>query len=88
MANLQQAKKRARQTVKRTEVNHARKSRIRTYVRRARDACQGEDQNLARQEVLQAEREIMRGVTRGVMHRNTARRIVSKLSRRVRLMST
>ena len=87
MANLQQAKKRARQTVKRTEVNHARKSRIRTFVRRAKDACEGEDQNLARQQVLQAEREVMRGVTKGVLHRNTASRMVSSLSRRVRRMS-
>lgn len=84
MANSPQSKKRARQLVRRTEVNKARRSRIRTFLRTVEEAISGGDQKSAQEALKAAQPEIMRGVTKGVMHKNTASRKVSRLSARIK----
>jgi len=86
MANNPGAKKRIRKTVRQTAVNRNRVSRIRTYIKKVETAIAGGDQAVARAALKEAQPEIMRGVTRGALHRNTASRRVSRLSRRIRLM--
>lgn len=83
MPNIASAKKRARQTEKRTAVNHARKSRIRSITRKVEEALQSGDKDAATAALKAAEPEIMRGVSKGVIHKNTGARKVSRLSKRV-----
>ena len=83
MPNIASAKKRARQTEKRTAVNHARKSRIRSITRKVEEALQSGDKDAAAAALKAAEPEIMRGVSKGVIHKNTGARKVSRLSKRV-----
>ena len=87
MANSPSAKKRARRTLRRTEINKARRSRIKTYVRKVEEAIVAGDQDAARAALQSAQPEIVRGAVKGIMHRNTASRKVSRLSRRVKAMS-
>lgn len=82
MPNIDSAKKRVRQTAKRTGVNHARKSRIRSYTRKVEEAIAAGDKQAALQALKAAEPELMRGATQGVIHKNTAKRKVSRLARR------
>ncbi|WP_377510266.1 30S ribosomal protein S20 [Octadecabacter sp. R77987] len=84
MANTPQAKKRARQNEARFQVNKARRSRIRTYLRKVEEAIASGDKDAASAALRAAQPEIMRGVTKGVMHKNTASRKVSRLSARVK----
>jgi len=84
MANTSSAKKRVRRDVRTTEVNRARRGRIRTFVKRVESAIEGKDKEAARAAFVTAEPEIMRGVTRGVLHRNTASRKVSRLAARIK----
>ena len=84
MANSAQAKKRARQITRRTEVNKARRSRIRTFVRKVEEAIAGGDQKIASEAFQEVQPEIMRGVSKGIMHKNTASRKISRLSSRVK----
>ena len=88
MANSQQARKRAKQAVRRTKVNRARVSRIRTHLRHVESAIESGDGQAAAEALRRAEPEIMRGVTKGVIHRNTASRKVSRLSKRVKAISS
>ena len=83
MAQHKSAKKRIRQTVRRTEVNRARMSRVRTFIRTVEDAIAGGDKDAAEAALRAAQPEIMRGVTKGVLHRNTAARRISRLAARV-----
>jgi small subunit ribosomal protein S20 len=84
MANTPQAKKRARQNEARFAVNKMRRSRIRTYLRAVEEAIASGDQAAAAAALKAAQPEIMRGVTKGVMHKNTAARKVSRLAARVK----
>ncbi len=84
MANTSSAKKRVRRDERRTEVNRARRSRIRTFVKRVQTAIESNDKEAAQAAFVAAEPEIMRGVTRGVLHRNTASRKVSRLAARIK----
>lgn len=84
MANSPQSKKRVRQTARRTAVNRARRSRIRTFIRKVEEAIASGDQTAAREALREAEPEIMRGASKGVLHRNTASRKVSRLNSRIR----
>jgi small subunit ribosomal protein S20 len=88
MANTKSAKKRARQTVGRTERNRARTSRIRTYVKKVETAIATGDKPAAEAALKAAEPEVARGVTKGVLHKNTAARKISRLTHRVRAMGT
>jgi small subunit ribosomal protein S20 len=84
MANTSSAKKRVRRDARRTEVNRARRGRIRTFVKRVESAINGNDKEAAQAAFTAAEPEIMRGVTKGVLHRNTASRKVSRLAARIK----
>ena len=87
MANTPQARKRVRQAAKRTEVNKARKSRIRTFIRKVEEAISAGDADQAKTALKDAQPEIMRGAVKGVLHRNTASRKVSRLAQRVKTMT-
>ncbi len=84
MANTSSAKRRVRRDERRTEVNRARRSRIRTFVKHVETAIASSDKEAAQTAFAAAEPEIMRGVTRGVLHRNTASRKVSRLAARIK----
>ena len=84
MANSPQAKKRARQNERRADVNKARRSRIRTYLRKVEEAIASGDQSAAADALKSAQPELMRGVTKGIVHKNTASRKMSRLSKRVK----
>jgi len=84
MANTAQSKKRARQNQKRYAVNKARRSRIRTYLRQVEEAIAGGDKAAAETALKNAQPELMRGVSKGMFHKNTAARKMSRLSARVK----
>jgi len=86
MANSLQSAKRARQSAKRQDINKMRKSRIRTYLRRVEEAIASGDQDRARDALRDAQPELMRGVTKGLFHKNTAARKMSRLSARIKAM--
>ncbi|WP_224816477.1 30S ribosomal protein S20 [Hasllibacter sp. MH4015] len=86
MANSPQAKKRARQNERRFQINKARRSRIRTHLRRVEEAIASGDQAAAAEALKNVQPELMRGVTKGVMHKNTASRKMSRLASRVKAM--
>ncbi len=88
MANTPQAKKRARQNERRFAVNKARRSRIRTYLRKVEEAIASGDPTAAAAAVKEAQPELMRGVTKGVFHKNTAARKMSRFSSRLKAMGT
>ncbi len=83
MANTPQAKKRIRRNANRAEVNGARVSRIRTFVKAVESALASGNKNEAAEALKAAQPEMARGVARGVIHKNTASRKYSRLSRRV-----
>jgi small subunit ribosomal protein S20 len=83
MANTPQAKKRIRRNERRAEVNGNRLGRIRTYVKKVEAALDGGDKAAAAESLKAAQPELARGVARGVLHRNTAARKLSRLSKRV-----
>ena len=86
MANSLQAKKRARQNERRAAVNKNRRSRIRTFVRKVEEAIASGDQAAAAAALKAAQPEIMRGVTKGITHKNTAARKISRLAARVKAL--
>lgn len=88
MAHHRSAKKRIRQTEKRTAINRSRVSRIKTFLRKVETALAQGDQSAAAAAFAAAEPEIRRGVTKGVLHLNTASRKISRLARRVRALSS
>lgn len=83
MANTLQSKKRIRRNNRRAEVNGARKSRIRGFVKKVETACTDGDKKAAEVALKEAQPEIARGVAKGVMHKNTAARKMSRLSKRI-----
>jgi small subunit ribosomal protein S20 len=83
MANTPQAKKRIRRNEKRAEINGARMSRIRTFVKKVELACADGDKVVAAEALKAAQPELQRGVARGVLHKNTASRKLSRLTKRV-----
>jgi len=83
MANTKSAKKATRKIARRTEVNKARRSRMRSYVRGVEDAIAGGDKTKALAALKAAEPELMRAAQRGVVHRKTASRKVSRLSHQI-----
>lgn len=87
MANTSQSKKRARQNERRYEVNKARRSRIRTFLRKVEEAIATGDAAVASAALRDAQPELMRGVTKGVLHKNTVARKMSRLSTRVKALS-
>jgi small subunit ribosomal protein S20 len=86
MANTPQAKKRIRRNNVRAEINGARISRIRSFVKKVELAIAGGDKKAAADALREAQPELARGVARGVMHKNTVARKMSRLSKRVASM--
>jgi small subunit ribosomal protein S20 len=83
MANTPQAKKRIRRNNVRAEINGARVSRIRSFVKKVELAIAGGDKKIAAEALREAQPELARGVARGVLHKNTVARKMSRLSKRV-----
>ena len=83
MANTPQAKKRIRRNANRAAINGARVSRIRSFVKKVELAIVGGDKKAAAEALKAAQPELARGVARGVLHKNTASRKMSRLSKRV-----
>jgi small subunit ribosomal protein S20 len=83
MANTPQAKKRIRRNQRRAEVNGARVGRIRTFVKRVESALASGDKVAATEALSAVQPELARGVARGVLHRNTASRKFSRLTKAV-----
>ena len=88
MANTPSAKKRVRQLVRKTEVNKARRSRIKTFVKKVEECINTGDRDSAAVAFKLAQPEIQRGVTKGIFHRNTASRKISRLSQRISSITT
>ena len=87
MAHHKSARKRIRRNERKTDVNRNRISRIRTFVRRVEDAIASGDGAAAQAAFVAAQPELQRGVVKGVLHRNTAARKISRMARRIRLMA-
>ena len=87
MANHKSAEKRARQIERRTAVNRARTSRIKTFVKKVETAIASGDKTAAAEALRNAQPEIQRGVNKGMIHKNTAARKLSRLSTRVKALS-
>ncbi len=87
MANTPSAKKRARQTERRSVVNKARRSRVRTFIRKVEEAIASGDKAAALDALKIAQPEIIRGAVKGIMHSKTASRKVSRLHHRINALS-
>ncbi len=83
MANTPQAKKRIRRNAARAQVNGARVSRIRTFVKRVESALESGDKSAAESALKAMQPELARGVAKGVVHKNTAARKFSRLTKRL-----
>jgi len=83
MANTPQAKKRIRRNARRAEINGARVSRIRTFVKQVEAAIDSGDKEKALEAIRRVQPELARGVSKGVFHKNTAARKFSRLTRRI-----
>ncbi len=84
MANTPQSEKRARQNERRQDVNKARRSRIRTFLRKVEEAIASGNKEQAAAALKAAQPELARGITKGVLHKNTVARKMSRLSSRVK----
>ena len=87
MANTPSAKKAARKIERRTAMNRTRRSRMRTYVRKVEEAIASGDAAAAAAALQAAQPELMRAAQKGVLHKNTASRKVSRLAARVKSLS-
>jgi small subunit ribosomal protein S20 len=87
MANTSSAKKATRKIARRTAVNKTRRSRVRNFVRKVEEALAAGDKDAASAAFQAAQPELMRAATKGIMHRNTASRKVSRLAQRLKTLS-
>jgi len=88
MANTPGSKKAIRKIARRTEVNKARRSRVRTYLRKFEEALTSGDAGAAKTAFVEAQSELMRAVGKGVVHKNTGARKVSRLAARLKKLAT
>ena len=87
MANTSSAKKATRKIARRTAVNKNRRSRVRTFIRKVEEALAAGNKEEAQTAFAAAQPELMRAATKGVMHRNTASRKVSRLAQRLKALN-
>ena len=87
MAHHKSAKKRIRSNARRAEVNTSRVGRIRTFLKRVETAISSGDKAVAQAEFKLAQPELQRGTTRGVIHRNTVSRKLSRLTARIKALA-
>jgi len=88
MANNPGARKAIRKIAARTEVNKARRSRVRTFVRKFEEALTGGNADAAKAAFIEAQSELMRAVSKGVVHKNTGSRKVSRLAAQLKKLAT
>ena len=88
MANTPGAKKAIRKIERRTEVNKARRSRVRTFVRKFEEAIAAGEAGAAKSAFVEAESELMKAVSKGVLHKNTGARKVSRLAARLKKLAS
>ena len=88
MANIKSAKKRILQIERRTDVNRSRRSDMRTHVKLVENAIESGDANAAKEAFKYAEPRLMRSAQKGLLHRNTASRKLSRLSRKIKSLSS
>ena len=88
MANNPGARKAIRKIAARTEVNKARRSRVRTYVRKFEEALTAGDAAVAKTAFVEAQSELMRAVSKGVVHKNTGARKVARLAAQLKKLAT
>ncbi len=88
MANHKSSKKRIIRNANRAEINKSRISRIRTFIKKVEAAITSGNQEIAQVALREAQPEIMRGVSKGVLHKNTASRKISRLAARVKSVGT
>jgi small subunit ribosomal protein S20 len=84
MANTKSAKKAARHAERRTEINKSRRSRVKTYTRKVEEAIAAGDKEAANLALREAQPEIQRSASKGIIHKNTASRRISRLSARIK----
>lgn len=87
MANTKSAKKAIRKIARKTAVNKNRRSRMRTYIRQVEEAITAGDQTVAQQALVSAQPEIMKSAQKGILHKNSASRKISRLSARIKALS-
>ena len=87
MANTRSAKKAVRRIARRTQINMNRRSRMRTFVRKVEEAIASGDQAAAQAALKAAQPELMRGAQKGILHKNTASRKVSRLAKRIKALT-
>lgn len=87
MANTSSAKKATRKIARRTEVNKSRRSRVRNFVRKVEEALASGDKTAATAAFAAAQPELMRAATKGILHKNTASRKVSRLAQRLKTLN-
>jgi small subunit ribosomal protein S20 len=83
MASHKSAEKRIRETAKRTAINHSRMSRVRTFVKKVETAIASGDKDAARSAFQLAQPELHRAITKGLLHKNTVSRKLSRLATRI-----
>lgn len=87
MANHESAKKRTRRNARRADINMARKSRIRTFLKKVEEAIEAGDQKVAQDAYKAAQPELMRGAAKGLYHKNLVARKMSRLTARIKKLS-
>lgn len=87
MANNPGAKKAIRKIARRTEVNKSRRSRVRTFIGKFEEALEARNLDLAKTAFIEAQSELMRAVSKGVVHKNTGTRKVSRLAQALKKLS-
>jgi small subunit ribosomal protein S20 len=87
MANTRSAKKAVRRIARRTAINTNRRSRVRSFIRKVEEAIASGDQAAAAEALKAAQPEVMRGAQKGILHKNTASRKVSRLAKRIKALS-
>lgn len=88
MANTSSAKKAVRKIARRTAVNKARRSEMRTFVRKVEEAIAAKDPNTAAAALREAEPLVARAAQKGILHKNTAARKISRLTKRVKALAS
>ncbi len=86
MANIKSAKKRTRRNARRADINGARRGRVRTYVKKVEAALDEGNKTAAEEALKAAQPELMRGVSKGILHRNMAARKVARLNARLKAL--
>lgn len=87
MANSPSAKKRVRQSERRTSINRDRRSRIRTSIKNVEETIASGDKSASQAALKEAQPEIMRGAAKGILHKNTSSRKISRLSARIKALA-